>query len=125
MHISIEPYVDIVGVTGSIPVTPTIFFSRKIHKYKCLVRILASCLYISISANIIKISADCRHSTDMKQPIQAGEYPPLFRDGVQMRKKLTNTVIAKLAVPVGNQSVKLFDADVGGLCVGHWWFHPT
>ena len=24
MHISIEPYVDIVGVTGSIPVTPTI-----------------------------------------------------------------------------------------------------
>ena len=43
--------------------------------------------------------------------------PPLFRDGVQMRKKLTNTVIAKLAVPEGKQSVKLFDTDVGGLGV--------
>ena len=32
-----------------------------------------------------------------------------------MRKKLTNTVIAKLAVPEGKQSVKLFDTDVGGL----------
>ena len=53
----------------------------------------------------------------MKWPVQAGEYPPLFRDGVQMRKKLTNTVIAKLAVPEGKQSVKLFDTDVGGLGV--------
>ncbi len=34
-----------------------------------------------------------------------------------MRKKLTNTVIAKLAVPEGKQSVKLFDTDVGGLGV--------
>jgi integrase len=34
-----------------------------------------------------------------------------------MRKKLTNTVIAKLAVPDGKQSVKLFDTDVGGLGV--------
>ena len=34
-----------------------------------------------------------------------------------MRKKLTNTVIAKLAVPAGRQSVKLFDTDVGGLGV--------
>ena len=34
-----------------------------------------------------------------------------------MRKKLTNTVIAKLAVPAGKQSVKLFDTDVGGLGV--------
>ena len=32
-----------------------------------------------------------------------------------MRTKLTNTVIAKLAVPEGKQSVKLFDTDVGGL----------
>ncbi|MEC7485092.1 MAG: Arm DNA-binding domain-containing protein, partial [Pseudomonadota bacterium] len=34
-----------------------------------------------------------------------------------MRTKLTNTVIAKLAVPEGKQSVKLFDTDVGGLGV--------
>jgi hypothetical protein len=34
-----------------------------------------------------------------------------------MRKKLTNTVIAKLAVPEGKQSVKLFDTDSGGLGV--------
>ena len=34
-----------------------------------------------------------------------------------MRKKLNNTVIAKLAVPEGKQSVKLFDTDVGGLGV--------
>ena len=34
-----------------------------------------------------------------------------------MRKKLTNTVIAKLAVPAGKASVKLFDTDVGGLGV--------
>ena len=34
-----------------------------------------------------------------------------------MRKKLTNTLIAKLAVPEGKQSVKLFDTDVGGLGV--------
>ena len=34
-----------------------------------------------------------------------------------MRKKLTNTVIAKVAVPEGKQSVKLFDTDVGGLGV--------
>ena len=34
-----------------------------------------------------------------------------------MRKRLTNTVIAKLAVPEGKQSVKLFDTDVGGLGV--------
>ena len=55
----------------------------------------------------------------MKRPVQAGEYSPpfLFRDGVQMRKKLTNTVIAKLAVPEGKQSVKLFDTDVVGLGV--------
>ena len=33
MHISIEPYVDIVGVTGSIPVTPTISSSKKFHEY--------------------------------------------------------------------------------------------
>ena len=44
--------------------------------------------------------------------------PPLFfRDGVQTRKKLTNTAIAKLAVPEGKQSVKLFDTDVGGFGV--------
>jgi hypothetical protein len=36
---------------------------------------------------------------------------------VQKRKKLTNTVIAKLEVPAGKQSVKLFDSDVGGLGV--------
>ncbi|MEC7190629.1 MAG: tyrosine-type recombinase/integrase [Pseudomonadota bacterium] len=34
-----------------------------------------------------------------------------------MRTKLTNTVIAKLAVPEGKQSIKLFDTDVGGLGV--------
>ena len=34
-----------------------------------------------------------------------------------MRKKLTNTAIAKLAVPEGKQSVKLFDTNVGGLGV--------
>ena len=34
-----------------------------------------------------------------------------------MRKKLNSTVIAKLAVPEGKQSVKLFDTDVGGLGV--------
>jgi integrase len=34
-----------------------------------------------------------------------------------MRKKLTNTVIAKLEVPEGKQSVKLFDTDAGGLGV--------
>ena len=40
----------------------------------------------------------------MKWPVLAGEYPPLFfRDGVQMRKKLTNTAIAKLAVPEGTK----------------------
>ena len=34
-----------------------------------------------------------------------------------MRKTLTNTVIAKLVVPEGKQSIKLFDTDVGGLGV--------
>ena len=34
-----------------------------------------------------------------------------------MRKKLTNIVIAKLEVPAGKQSVKLFDPNVGGLGV--------
>ena len=71
------------------------------------------------------MSVDCKHSADMKQPIQVGEYPPLFRDLVQMRKKLTNAVIVKPSVPVGKQSVKLFDRDVDGLCVGHWLFPPT
>ena len=34
-----------------------------------------------------------------------------------MRKKLTNIVIAKLEIPAGKQSVKLFDPNVGGLGV--------
>ncbi len=34
-----------------------------------------------------------------------------------MRNKPTNTAIAKLAAPEGKQSVKLFDAVVGGLGV--------
>ncbi len=52
----------------------------------------ASCLCISILSNVTKMSGDCRHSADMKQPIQAGEYPPLFRDGVHMCLKTTCTI---------------------------------
>ena len=44
--------------------------------------------------------------------------PPFyFETGCRCAKKLTNTVIAKLAVPAGKASVKLFDTDVGGLGV--------
>ena len=37
-----EHYVDIVGVTGSIPVTPTISSSRKMHEYSGIWRMVAS-----------------------------------------------------------------------------------
>ena len=36
MHVSIEPYVDIVGARGSIPVTPTISFFGESMAYKTL-----------------------------------------------------------------------------------------
>ena len=73
-----EHYVDIVGVTGSIPVTPTISFNRKIHENSRIWHILASCLCISILPKIIKMSADRRHNADMKRLVQAGEYPPIY-----------------------------------------------
>ena len=59
-----EHYVDIVGVTGSIPVTPTISSSGKLHKNIILMRFVASGLCILISSNIVEMPMCCRHSVD-------------------------------------------------------------
>ena len=59
-----EHFVDIEGVTGSIPVTPTI--SSKIFLKQCVIfgAFLLSGLCVLISSNIVSMSTSCRHSVD-------------------------------------------------------------
>ena len=59
-----EHFVDIEGVTGSIPVTPTISFKRILKQSVSLGAFLLSGLFVLISSNIVFMSTDCRHSVD-------------------------------------------------------------
>ena len=70
-------YVDIVGVTGSIPVTPTISPSRKIHKIKILHPPCSIDLCCLLSPDNIWLSAFCRDSVGMKRASPIINYPLL------------------------------------------------
>ncbi len=68
-------------------------------------------LYLSISSNILLMSAQCRHNADTKAFLPFGV---LIRF---MRKKLSSSIIAKLTCPESKSQFKLFDSEVTGLAV--------
>ena len=59
-----EHFVDIEGVTGSIPVTPTISSKIILKQRVSFGAFLLSGLCVVISSNIVFMSTDCRHSVD-------------------------------------------------------------
>ena len=70
-----EHYVDIVGVTGSIPVTPTISPTRKIHKIKILHLPCSIGLCCLLSPDSILLSVFYRDSLGMKRVSPIVKYP--------------------------------------------------
>ena len=112
-------YVDIVGVTGSIPVTPTISLSKKCMKtarYGACWRHACAFQFHLISSKCLQIADNCRHNAGMKWPVQAGEYP-LFISRRGADGKTDQHSHRQAGGSEGKQSVKLFDTDVGGLGV--------
>ena len=59
-----EHFVDIEGVTGSIPVTPTISFKGFLKQSVRFGAFLLSGLFVLNSSNIVFMSTGCRHSVD-------------------------------------------------------------
>ena len=64
-----EHFVDIEGVTGSIPVTPTISSKRILRQSVSFGAFLLSGLCVLISSNIVSMSTSCRHSVDTAQKV--------------------------------------------------------
>ena len=60
-----EHFVDIEGVTGSIPVTPTISSKIFLKQRVIFGAFLLSRLCVLISFNILNIFTSCRHSVNM------------------------------------------------------------
>ena len=59
-----EHFVDIEGVTGSIPVTPTISSEMLLKQGVIFGAYLLSGLCVLISSNIVFMATSCRHSVD-------------------------------------------------------------
>ena len=66
-----EHFVDIEGVTGSIPVTPTISYKIFLKQSVSFGAFLLSGLHVLISSNIVFMSNSCRHSVDTASKVNS------------------------------------------------------
>ena len=73
-----EHFVDIEGVTGSIPVTPTISSKKLLKQSDSFGAIVLAGLCVLISFNIVFISTRCRHGVETYEGFAVGYTPPFF-----------------------------------------------